>query len=231
MKNTQYITIQGWMINELKLKGNDLIIYAIIHGFSQDGESEFKGSLKYLEKATNTSRPTVIKSLKSLHKKGFVIKTQTFLNNVNFNTYKINLQVVKKFNEKHKEPLRSDSKETLPNNTNTNNTNDKVKAFLSLFNNLKKQITGKGGRTKSLSPADEKNFKRLQDYTKGEFKIVIIEMLNAPWPKETNNQTVSHILRVENFNRYLESAEAAAKQRGETLEERANRLLEETKNQ
>ena len=34
-----YIVIQTFMIRELKLKGNELILYALIHGFSQDGTS------------------------------------------------------------------------------------------------------------------------------------------------------------------------------------------------
>ena len=43
-----YIVIQDWMISDLQLKGNELLTYALIYGFSQDGESEFKGSLKYI---------------------------------------------------------------------------------------------------------------------------------------------------------------------------------------
>ena len=35
IQNEKYITIQGWMVNELNLKGNSLIIYSIIYGFSQ----------------------------------------------------------------------------------------------------------------------------------------------------------------------------------------------------
>ena len=35
MKNENYITIQGWMVNELKLTGNDLICYALIYGFTK----------------------------------------------------------------------------------------------------------------------------------------------------------------------------------------------------
>ena len=34
MENNNYINIQGWMINNLGLKGNALVIYAIIYGFS-----------------------------------------------------------------------------------------------------------------------------------------------------------------------------------------------------
>ena len=36
VKNENYLVIQGWMITELKLKGNELLIYAIIYGFSQN---------------------------------------------------------------------------------------------------------------------------------------------------------------------------------------------------
>lgn len=70
-----YINIQGWMISELELKANDLVLYAIIYGFSQDGRSEFYGSLSYIQKMLNISRNTVIRSLKRLTQKGFVIKT------------------------------------------------------------------------------------------------------------------------------------------------------------
>ena len=48
IKPNNFINIQGWMVTELGLKGNELIIYAIIAGFSQDGESNFHGSLSYL---------------------------------------------------------------------------------------------------------------------------------------------------------------------------------------
>ena len=36
-----YITIQGWMRTDLKLSGNELIVYAIIYGFSQNKQGEF----------------------------------------------------------------------------------------------------------------------------------------------------------------------------------------------
>jgi len=48
MNNKDYIVIQGWMINELKLSGNDLLTYSLIYGFSKDGQSEYTGSIKYL---------------------------------------------------------------------------------------------------------------------------------------------------------------------------------------
>ena len=48
MKDTNFISIQGWMRTELNLSGNELLVYAIIYGFSQDGESKFTGSRQYL---------------------------------------------------------------------------------------------------------------------------------------------------------------------------------------
>lgn len=131
MKNTQYISIQGWMVNELKLKGNDLIVYAIIYGFSQDGETEFRGSLKYLMRSTNTTKPTVIKTLQWLASKDYIIKTSLLINKVKFNTYKINEQVVNNILEGSKENSSIGSKETLPNNTIINTLANKKEKFKS----------------------------------------------------------------------------------------------------
>lgn len=132
MKYENYITIQGWMVSELKLSSNNLLTFALIYGFCQDGESEFKGSINYICKWLNCSRPTAIKSLKFLCDNNLIIKTVKNINDVNFNRYKVNLPVVKKFNlgsketlQGGKETLHGGSKETLPNNNILDNNNDK----------------------------------------------------------------------------------------------------------
>lgn len=61
-------------MNDLKLKGIDLLIYAIIYGFSQDGSSVFSGSIRYLQDWTNASRRAVQMSLKSLCDRGLIKK-------------------------------------------------------------------------------------------------------------------------------------------------------------
>ena len=48
MKDNTFVTIQSWMRTELNLSGTKLMTYAIIFGFSQDGESRFTGSRTYL---------------------------------------------------------------------------------------------------------------------------------------------------------------------------------------
>ena len=74
VQNTNYITIQGWMRTELDLKGNDLLIYAIIYGFSQTSEQKFTGSLQYLADWCGATKQGVQKNLKSLMDKGLIKK-------------------------------------------------------------------------------------------------------------------------------------------------------------
>ncbi len=82
IKNDSYICIQGWMISELGLKGTDLLIYALIYGFSQDGASSFSGSLAYLMHWTNSSKNTVLKSLRSVQEQGMLIKSEDYIGGV-----------------------------------------------------------------------------------------------------------------------------------------------------
>lgn len=117
LKSENYVVIQGWMCNELNLKGNDLLVYALIYGFSQDGDSVFSGGRNYIAKTFNISLPTVDKALNNLVESGLIEKLPIELNNVTFNHYKVSLGVVKK--------LYGGSKETLPNNI-INNKNNKI---------------------------------------------------------------------------------------------------------
>ena len=78
----RYITIQGFMISELGLSGNDLLIYALVYGFSQDGESEFYGSLSHLSEMLRLDRRTVIRVLDRLVEQRLVRKRSGEINGV-----------------------------------------------------------------------------------------------------------------------------------------------------
>lgn len=82
-----YYNVQGWMITELGLKGNELAAYAIIYGFSQDGASVYSGSSRYLSEWLNCSKRTVLTILANLTEKGYIIKTTVEKNGVIFNDY------------------------------------------------------------------------------------------------------------------------------------------------
>ena len=130
MKDNNYYSVQGWMINKLKLSGRELAAFAIIYGFSQDGETEFNGSISYISEWLGCSRPTTIATMNKLLDADLIEKRQFKVNNVTFNGYKVSLQVVKLFDWGSKETLQGGSqisllggsKKTLPNNIVNNNT-------------------------------------------------------------------------------------------------------------
>ena len=127
MKDTNYYSVQGWMVNKLHLSGNELICYAIIYGFSQEGMSVFMGSLSYLEKWMNATKPTVIKALKSLVEKELIVKQEVEKNNVRLCYYGINEETKEYLLGGGKEPLPGGGKEPLPNNIKDNIKNNKEK--------------------------------------------------------------------------------------------------------
>ena len=116
MKSENFVIIQGWMCNELELKGNDLLVYALIYGFSQDGESAFHGSRSYIANTFNISKPTVDKAIQNLLDRGYIVKYDSE-DSYTPNAYAVNIQVVKKLYWGGKETLQGGGKETLLNNT------------------------------------------------------------------------------------------------------------------
>lgn len=96
MKSDSYINIQGWMINELELKSNELLVFAVIYGFSKDNAGKFTGSISYLQKTLNISKNTVINTLNSLLEKELIVKETTVHNGITFCNYLQNEPVVQK---------------------------------------------------------------------------------------------------------------------------------------
>lgn len=126
IKDENYYFISGWMLNHLNLKGTALMVYAIIYGFSQDGQSEFTGSRKYLCDFTGATKPTIDKALNELCESGLIIKYSEIKNGVIFNRYRVNLNFAtsKETLPPSKETLQGDGKETLPNNIDINKNNN-----------------------------------------------------------------------------------------------------------
>lgn len=88
VKDNTYIVIQAFMINELHLKGNELLIYSIIYGFSQAENQVYSGSLQYLADWTNSNKRSIIRVLKNLIEKGLIEKEEQEINGVKFCKYK-----------------------------------------------------------------------------------------------------------------------------------------------
>lgn len=89
IKKESFFTVQAFMINELKLKGNELLIYAIIFGFSQAENQFFTGSLNYLASWCGISSKTTVKTiLNNLIDKGLLEKEDIYKNGVKYCKYK-----------------------------------------------------------------------------------------------------------------------------------------------
>lgn len=88
IKDHNYYSIHGWMVNKLGLKGNELDIYAIIYGFSQKEDSWYDGNHRYLAEWTSSTLQTVRSSLALLIEKGYIDKKEEVVNGVKFCRYK-----------------------------------------------------------------------------------------------------------------------------------------------
>lgn len=122
-----FITLQGWQVRDLGLKGNELIIYACIYGFSQDNQT-FSGSLQYLADWTNSTKQGVMKCLKSLVEKGLIVKKDNIINGVKFCEY-----YTTKFNRgmqqsliPMQQSLTGGMQQSLPNNIDINNIDNNI---------------------------------------------------------------------------------------------------------
>ena len=71
--DSNYIHIERWMY-KLDLNLSEISILACIHGFCQDGESFFKGSVEYLQVWSNSGRSTVFSALKKLVERKLIVK-------------------------------------------------------------------------------------------------------------------------------------------------------------
>jgi hypothetical protein len=81
-----------------------------------------------------------------------------------------------------------------------------ISTFLEWFNVQKEVHTGKKGAFKTLSTTDVNNLKQLKRvYEETDFDVAFVGMASNPWVKENGAMNPAHFLRVDNFNRYLDS--------------------------
>jgi predicted transcriptional regulator len=94
IKQDNYVNILANMVipvenGGLGLKGNELLVYAIIYGFSQDDKTWFRGSLRYLAEWCNGTKQGVQKNLASLIEKGLIVKRDDEKLGVKFCEYRV----------------------------------------------------------------------------------------------------------------------------------------------
>lgn len=193
IKNENYVTIQGWMINELELKGNELMCFAIIYGFSQITGTAFTGSYQYLADWCNTSRRTIINVIDNLVFKGYIIKNLKVTNRVQGLELLINEGVVKKFHWGSEKISLGGSEKISPNNIDKKNNNsliDYKKDLKKIFE--EKQIFISEEIKKLMPEEQQKIFIKLQD--------VVTEIYKSPVYKKYLN-TITYDDLINSFER------------------------------
>lgn len=132
VNNNNYINIQGFMVKDLGLKGNELLAYALIYGFSQDGETWFTGSSKYIAEWLNIDRRNVLAVLQKLVNKGLLIKNEKIINGVKLCNYKAVIgsdetsQGMMNHHRGYDETSQGGSDETSHHNTSIDNIEDNI---------------------------------------------------------------------------------------------------------
>lgn len=195
VKDGSYINIQSFMVKDLKLSGNELITYALIFGFCQDGESRFQGSLQYIADWTASTKRGVQKVLARLCEKNLILKHQKTINNVVFNEYDINWEMLYASKFTGMEQSSTPHEQSSPNNIINNIDKEK-----SIVNNTQKEKSISNDCLEILNYLNEKagtrfrsgenNIKfikaRLKEYSVDDLKRVI-DIKVKEW-KGTNMQ-------------------------------------------
>lgn len=180
VKRENYITVQGFMLTDLKLKGNELLIYACIYGFSQTENQVFNGGLQYLADWVNSTKQSVIKCLKSLEEKGYIIKREKYINGVKsceYYTTELNT-LLNKVEYPIKQSLTGGIKQSLTNNIELDKLLDNIKEIVGYLNaKLGTRYLPTNEKTQRLITA---RFNENRKYTVDDFKAVIDKKV-AEW--------------------------------------------------
>lgn len=186
-----YITIQGWMVSDLNLKGNELILYALIYGFSQDEESKFSGSLNYMMNWLNCSKQSIINTLNSLIDKNLITKTKSEDNQKCF--YK----VVKNFDQSKNltsQKIRQDQSKNLTRVVkNFDQTSQKIRPNNIIYNN----INNTNDNNISVDNFSEEDFSELEDLVEEE--VIIEEKQIVKKVKQIDNDFLEFAKGIKNI--------------------------------
>lgn len=87
MQNGSF-TIERWMVENLELSGTELLVFAIIFGATQDGESWFTGSRQYLADWCGCTTRAIQYALNNLVAKQLIEKEEELVHGVKVCKYR-----------------------------------------------------------------------------------------------------------------------------------------------
>ena len=94
MKDTDYICMLAPMKSKLKLKGNAVILFALIHGYSKDGKTTCRASLQTMAEWIDSDRSAVSKIISKLEESGYINKMPYYVGGVKCFEYTTNYEAL-----------------------------------------------------------------------------------------------------------------------------------------
>lgn len=92
INNESYVVLWGWMLNNLKLKWNELVAYATIYSFTNGTDEHcYKWSAGYLAEWCWIDKRSALRILQKLENKWYISRNERFENWVKFVDYATNV--------------------------------------------------------------------------------------------------------------------------------------------
>ena len=177
------------MRTRLRLRGNDLICFALLYGFSQDGASEFRGSLRYIREATGVATDqSVLNIIKRLEDMGLVTKTTKVSGGVKSSSYKAYSTPLKN-REGVLQNLEGGSLKNRDNNIDIDNIDINIKE------STPKGVPKKSPDLQERIKIERDNFSKELERFKGEYSEDLLEDFAGYWCEPFRNPIGNKLLR------------------------------------
>lgn len=177
------------MRTRLRLRGNDLICFALLYGFSQDGASEFRGSLRYIREATGVATDqSVLNIIKRIEDMGLVTKTTKVSGGVKSSSYKAYSTPLKN-REGVLQNLEGGSLKNRDNNIDINNIDINIKE------STPKGVPKKSPDLQERIKIERDNFRKELERFKGEYSEDLLEDFAGYWCEPFRNPIGNKLLR------------------------------------
>ena len=177
------------MRTRLRLRGNDLICFALLYGFSQDGASEFRGSLRYIREATGVATDqSVLNIIKRLEDMGLVTKTTKVSGGVKSSSYKAYSTPLKN-REGVLQNLEGGSLKNRDNNIDIDNIDINIKE------STPKGVPKKSPDLQERIKIERDNFHKELERFKGEYSEDLLEDFAGYWCEPFRNPIGNKLLR------------------------------------
>ena len=177
------------MRTRLRLRGNDLICFALLYGFSQDGASEFRGSLRYIREAIGVATDqSVLNIIKRLEDMGLVTKTTKVSGGVKSSSYKAYSTPLKN-RDGVLQNLEGGSLKNRDNNIDIDNIDINIKE------STPKGVPKKSPDLQERIKIERDNFRKELERFKGEYSEDLLEDFAGYWCEPFRNPIGNKLLR------------------------------------